>query len=108
MKKNLFLFLGCFTILSASAQLVVQSGATVFISTGAKITLQGDLTSSENIQGPGSILMKGTSLQSINMNGFTIPNLEIDNTSNVTLTGGAAKIGTNLLFTSGKIQTSTQ
>ena len=90
------------------AQMTIQSGATLFIESGAKVTLQGDLTSSANIQGPGTILMKGSSLQNIAMNGFTIPNLEIDNPANVTLSGSAAKIGTNLLFTTGKLLTSSQ
>lgn len=88
--------------------MTVQSGATLYIESGAKVTIQGDLISSANIQGPGSILMKGSSLQNINMNGNMIPNLEIDNASNVTLTGGTARIGTSLLFTNGKLLTASQ
>ncbi|MDO9376750.1 MAG: hypothetical protein Q7T76_20150 [Ferruginibacter sp.] len=84
-----------------SAQLVIDN-ATFFVEAGATVTVQGDLTSNANIQGPGKILLKGTSNQNINMGGFSIPNLEMDNASNVTLTGNL-KIGTALMFTNGKI-----
>ncbi|RYF86901.1 MAG: hypothetical protein EON98_02265, partial [Chitinophagaceae bacterium] len=90
------------------SQMTIQSGATLFIESGAKVTLQGDLTSSAHIQGTGTILMKGSGLQNINMNGNTIPNLEIDNAANVTLTGSAARVGTSLLFTNGKLLTASQ
>jgi hypothetical protein len=106
-KATLFIS-SIFVLGSASAQMHVQSGATVFISAGAKVTLQGDLTGLADIQGPGTVSMKGSSLQNVNMNGFTIPNLEIDNAANVVLTGGNARIGTNLLFTSGQLLTGSQ
>ncbi len=93
----------------ASAQLFIDN-ATFFIESGATVTVQGDVTSNVSFQGPGKILLKGTSLQNVNMNNggaatnaYTIPNLEIDNTSNVVLTGNC-KVGTSLLFTNGKVQ----
>lgn len=86
---------------TCSAQLFVDN-ATLFIQTGATVTVQGDVTSNVDIQGPGKILLKGSSNQNVNMNGFTIPNLEMDNTANATLTGNA-RIGTSMLFTNGKI-----
>ena len=101
--------LGLGSCLSSQAQLYIDN-ATFFIETGATVTVQGDLTSNVSIQGPGKILLKGTALQNVNMNNggaatnaYTIPNLEIDNTSNVALTGNA-KVGTSLLFTNGKVQ----
>jgi hypothetical protein len=87
----------------AMAQLNIQSGAQFFISSGATVTVQGDVTSNDNILGTGTLQMKGTALQNINMNGFTIPNLEIDNTTNVALTG-AGKVSGVLTFTNGKLQ----
>lgn len=84
-----------------SGQLFVDN-ATLFIQTGATVTVQGDVTSNVDIQGPGKILLKGSSNQNVNMNGFTIPNLEMDNTANATLTGNA-RIGSSMLFTNGKI-----
>jgi hypothetical protein len=88
---------------AAMAQLNIQSGAQFFISSGATVTVQGDVTSNDNILGTGTLQMKGTALQNINMNGFTIPNLEIDNTTNVALTG-AGKVSGVLTFTNGKLQ----
>src|ERR1700730_8133388 len=100
-----------FSILLLSAyfsqsQLTNQSGATLYIQSGATGTAQGDGVSNADIQGPGTLLMKGTALQNLNMNGFTIPNLQIDNTNNVLL-GGPATIGTSLIFINGKIQLNT-
>jgi hypothetical protein len=85
----------------AGAQLYIDN-ATFFIQTGATVTVQGDVTSNVDIQGPGKVLLKGTTNQNVNMNGFTIPNLEMDNTANATLLGNA-RIGTSMLFTNGKI-----
>src|SRR5437773_9416733 len=90
-----------FIVCCANAQLNIQSGTTLYIESGAKMVLQVDLVSFSSVQGMGSILMKGGGLQNINANGNTIPNLEIDNASNVLLTG-SLKIGNNLLFTNGK------
>ncbi len=85
-----------------SAQLVIDN-ATFFIQPGATVTVQGNVTSNVDIQGTGKLLLKGSANQDINMNGFLIPYLEMDNLANATLTGNA-KIGTDLLFTNGKIQ----
>lgn len=89
--------------LSASSQLKIDN-ATFFIGAGATVTVQGDVTSNVDIQGTGLLQLKGSSLQNIDMGGFTIPNLELDNTSNATLLNTNARIGTNLLFTNGKFQ----
>ena len=103
MKRNYLLFL--FGILSAGsyAQLTIQSGATFFIQGGATVTVQGDVTSLSDIQGTGLLQMKGSVLQTVNMNGLTIPNIEIDNGSNVAL-GSGVIIGSSFLFTTGKVQ----
>jgi hypothetical protein len=86
----------------ASAQLFIDN-ATFFIQPGATVTVQGDVTSNTDILGTGLLQMKGTTLQNINMNGFTIPNLEIDNLNHVNLTG-AARVSGVLTFTNGKLQ----
>lgn len=86
----------------ASAQLFIDN-AQFFIQPGATVTVQGDVTSNTDILGTGLLQMKGTALQNINMNGFTIPNLEMDNAANVALTGNC-KVGNSLLFTNGKVQ----
>ena len=84
------------------AQLTIDN-AQFFIQPGATVTVQGDVTSNANIQGTGILQMKGTALQNLNMNGFSVPNLEIDNPNNVALTG-AARISGNLTLTNGKLQ----
>lgn len=95
--------------LCAKAQLYIDN-ATFFIEPGATVTVQGDITSNTSIQGTGRILLKGTALQSVNLNNggaatnaYTIPNLEIDNAANVQLTGNV-RVGSSLIFTNGKIQ----
>ncbi|HSC52549.1 MAG TPA: hypothetical protein VLC98_02955 [Phnomibacter sp.] len=99
------LTLGVTTLLSlaAQAQLVVQSGATLFIDAGASVTVQGDVTSSSNITGTGKLVLKGTAVQNLNMNGFQIANLEVDNINNVLLTG-LTEVKNSLVFVNGKIQ----
>jgi len=85
----------------ASAQLFIDQ-ATFTIQSGATVTVQGDVTSNVDIQGTGKVILKGTSNQNVNMNGFSIPNVEIDNAANVTLTGNA-KVGSSIQFTNGKV-----
>lgn len=98
-----FASLVCIYSVSAKAQLVIDN-ATFFIQSGATVTVQGDVTSNVDIQGTGLLQLKGSALQNVNMNGFTIPNLELDNAAHATLTGNA-RIGTSMLFTNGKFQT---
>ncbi|MEO6669603.1 MAG: hypothetical protein ABIN36_09030 [Ferruginibacter sp.] len=88
--------------LGANAQLNINN-AIFTIEAGAVVTVQGNLSSNVDIGGAGKILMKGSALQTVDMNGFTIPNFEVDNASNVSLIDNA-KIGNSLLFSHGKIQ----
>ncbi|MEP7252008.1 MAG: hypothetical protein ABI683_06495 [Ginsengibacter sp.] len=99
----LLLIAGVLTASNLHAQLTV-SGAQLFIQSGAVITVQGDVTGNTDILGPGKILLQGSANQNVNMNGFTIPVLEINNASGATLTGNT-RIGTTLTFTAGKIIT---
>ncbi len=106
MIKKLTYFLivaGALSAQSIKAQLTV-SGAQLFIQAGAVITVQGDVTGTTDILGPGKILLQGSVNQNVNMGGFTIPVLEIDNAAGATLTGNT-RIGTSLTFTTGKIKT---
>jgi len=96
---GLLFLLPCF----ANAQLSINNGQ-VYIPAGATIMVLGDVSSNNSILGNGKILLKGSSNQLVNMNGNTIPNLEIDNSSNVSLTGNL-KVGNSLQFTNGKINT---
>lgn len=88
--------------LDSFAQLNINN-AVITIESGAVVTVQGNLSSNTNINGAGKILMKGAAGQTMNMNGFTIPNLEIDNTNNVSVISDV-KVGSTLAFTNGKFQ----
>ncbi len=102
--KKLHLLLFGFAVAfcnASSAQLVIDQ-ATFTIQAGATVTVQGDVTSNTDILGTGKIILKGAGNQNVNMGGFTIPSLEVDNAANVTLTGNA-KINGDLLFTNGKV-----
>jgi hypothetical protein len=87
---------------ATKAQLTISSGAVFNIQSGAFVTVQGDVLSNADITGTGNLILKGSANQNVNMNGFVIPNLEMDNTANATLTGNA-KITNSLVFTNGKI-----
>ena len=78
-----------------NSQLVIQSGAEVIV--------KGNATSNTDISGAGVLKMKGDSLQKLNMNGFAIQNLTIDNATNIALLSDAVITGM-LTFTTGKIQ----
>jgi hypothetical protein len=88
---------------ATKAQLTISSGAVFNIQSGAFVTVQGDVTSNADITGAGKLILKGSTNQNVNMNGNIIPNLEMDNAANATLTGNA-RIGTDVTFTTGKIQ----
>jgi hypothetical protein len=102
MKRTLlFILLLILSQLSSKSQLAI-SGGSVFIGTGASIAVKGDLISNADISGNGRIILNGSSQQNINMNGRNIPNIRIENTNNIKLTGDF-KVGKNVEFSTGKI-----
>ena len=82
------LFIGycIFIVNSGKAQLVLNSSSLV-IEPGGSIEVKGDIIANSSIVGNGKVVMNGTEVQSILMNGNTIPNLEVSNTSNVIVDG---------------------
>ena len=104
MKKIIFSITCCFLAPHLFAQLKIDN-AIFFIQPGATVTVQGDVTSNVDIQGTGLLQLKGSALQNVDMGGFTIPNLELDNAANATLLNTNARIGSSFLFTNGKFQT---
>lgn len=104
MKSISSFLLVSFLLTNATAQLKIDN-ATFFIQPGATVTVQGDVTSNVDIQGTGLLLLKGSTLQNVDMGGFTIPNLELDNTANATLTNTNTRIGNSFVFSNGKFQT---
>lgn len=104
MKRSIFFILGIVAVIDAQSQLKIDN-STFFIGAGATVTVQGDVTSNVDIQGTGLLLLKGSSLQNVDMGGNTIPNLELDNLSNAALLNTNTKIGNSLKFTNGKFLT---
>ena len=100
--KRLLLPLAILFGIEATAQLTIEPGATLMIESGAVVTVQGNVSSQTNIQGTGKLVMKGSSLQQLSMNGNSLPSLEVDNASNVALSSPAT-ITTNLNLVNGKI-----
>ncbi len=105
LRKSAFvsITLHVFFIISIKAQLIVNA-TDLNLKAGSTLIVQGDVTGSADITTPGKITLKGAANQNVNMNGFTIPVLEMDNTAGATLTGNT-RIGTSLTFTNGKIKT---
>lgn len=100
MKRLLFLLL-----IPASplmAQVTIQSGATVIVQANTYLVVTGNIVSNNNITGNGTVAMKGTTLQSVNFNNFTVPSLQINNPANVQLTG-ATRINALLSFINGRL-----
>ena len=87
------------------AQLAIESGALFTISSGARVYVQGDVTSNTDIQGTGTLVLNGSGPQNLNMNGFSVANLEIDNNNNVSLHNEGARITNGLTLVNGKILT---
>jgi hypothetical protein len=103
--KRIFISLLLVTgAINSIAQLKIDN-AVFFIQPGATVTVQGDVTSNVDIQGTGLLQLKGSALQQVDMGGFTIPNLELDNVANATLLNTNTRIGSSFLFTNGKFQT---
>ena len=98
----LFLFTFSAMVKFAYAQLTISSGATFHIQSTGSVVVQGDVVSNADISGPGKLVLKGSTNQLVNMNGFSIPNLEMDNAANATLTGNA-RIGSSVTFLNGKV-----
>jgi hypothetical protein len=104
MKRILFSLLLIGSVTNSIAQLKIDN-VVFFIQPGATVTVQGDITSNVDIQGTGLLVLKGSALQRVDMGGFTIPNIELDNAANVTLQNTNARVGNSFVFTNGKFKT---
>jgi hypothetical protein len=78
------------------------NGGTFIIDSGAVVSVQGDVISDVSINGSGKILLNGTVSQTLNMNGNTVPALEIDNAQNIALSS-AVRVGKTISFLNGKL-----
>ncbi len=108
MRKGLLLFsMACLVTVAGKTQLVIDN-ATFFIGSGATVTVQGNVTSNVDIQGTGLLQLKGSTLQNVDMGGFTIPNLELDNAAHATLLNTNLRIGSSLTLTNGRLRLGNQ
>lgn len=96
------LFTIAITICNTSAAQLYIDNATFTIQSGATVAVHGDVTSNVDIQGGGTLLLNDTLNQLLNMNGFAVPILAVDNGTNVKL-AGSIKINNGLVFINGKI-----
>jgi hypothetical protein len=99
-------FIICIAVLTFSsfksyAQLYINGG-TFVIDSGAIVSIQGDVISDVSISGSGKLVLNGTTNQSINLNGNTIPTLEIDNPQHVNLSS-PIRVGKSISFINGKL-----
>jgi hypothetical protein len=85
-----------------SAQLIFENSKLAILS-GGSVIIRGNAAINNNVMGKGVLVMRGDTLQQLNMDGFAIPQLEIDNPSHVALLGDA-HITDTLSLTNGKIQ----
>ena len=94
-------------ISSATAQLYVSNGATVYINTGASVVVQGNMTNSGSIAGAGTLFLNGTSLQTVDGTG-SINNLTLNNAAGAVITNGAGNLQSiygTLIVSSGNLAT---
>lgn len=87
---------------TASAQLNIGDNAVIYLQEGAVLSIQGDLSSTTDIAGQGTVLLNGWSQQHLAINGHTVANLQLDNTAGAVLDNDL-HIGSRLIFTNGRI-----
>jgi len=87
--------------MNLAAQVSIHS-TPVNINFGSFISITGNVSSDNNIEGEGKIILSGGSNQSLDLNSNTIRHLEINNPNGVTLST-AVTIAKNLNFVNGKI-----
>jgi len=99
-KKVFFIVSSVFMFNGVNAQLTIDSVSFV-VQTGAEVIDSGNISSAKGLPGFGKFLLQGIDSQFVNMNGNSIPNLEIDNSKGVWSTGDM-RVSNSLLFTNGK------
>lgn len=89
------------------SQLNIDNGSSLILSPNSIVYVTGNVNSNVSIRG-GTLVMNGSSIQTLSMNGDTITKLQITNPENVTLGIGSTYIDSSLTFTSGKLKTGIQ
>lgn len=102
--KRFLLLVFLATSLQVHTQVRITAGTTFIVQSNTFLVVTGNLSSNATITGKGTVVMRGNSIQQIDFNNLTIPNLRIYNTQNVRLIS-PLRIGTSLSFSAGKLQT---
>ena len=105
--KSIILVVAFFWATNASAQLVVTTGTTLYISSGSTVDVKGTLTNSGIISGAGTTILSGTLLQTIDGTG-SINNLTVNNAAGAVISsvaGNVQSITGALIITSGNLAT---
>ena len=80
------------------------NNASIYIAPDAVIGLHGNgLSGSADILGKGKIILNGADSQVVSMNNFSLPQMEINNPQNVSLTSNL-KLSSTLIFSLGKLK----
>ncbi|MBI3883427.1 MAG: hypothetical protein HY305_04220, partial [Sphingobacteriales bacterium] len=100
-KISVLFMICCLVFAKANAQFNLD-GATLIIQPNASVTAKGDVIVNTDLQGTGKFILNGTAVQNVNMNGHDVPNIEVNNSANINLTGNV-KVSGNVSFTAGSI-----
>ncbi len=80
------------------------NNASIFLAPNAVIGLHGNgLSGNADILGKGKIILNGVDSQVVSMNNFSLPQMEINNPQNVSLTS-TLKLSSTLIFSLGKLK----
>ena len=90
---------------ATAKDLNITSGGVLVIDGGGEIDVKGDYNNSNSVQGSGSVVLNGTSAQTITGTGKT-NNLTLNNSAGATInTGSRLVIGSTLTLTAGTLTT---
>ena len=90
-----------------NAQLTVTNGATIYTDSGASVVVTGNMTNAGIVTGSGTLILNGSSLQTVNGTG-SINNLTLNNNSGATITSGGGNMQSlfgTLTLTNGLLTT---
>lgn len=85
-----------------NAQFTTTSGANIYVSSGAAVSVSGDVQNDGELSGNGTLLLNGSSSQSITGTG-SINNLEVNTSGTATITSGMQSINNVLTLTGGTL-----
>ena len=88
---------------TAAGQVTIQKGATFYISANELMSIEGDLSTEEDIEGEGILILEGNTLQTVNFSNHKLSRLVVQNASNVQL-ASALGVVRGLRLITGRLQ----